>query len=81
MRIYEVIESEFEKIDDEENKSCFKNKKHMAEIMREISLWTIDWESKQLYLLTEPFREVETDKFRNSKLERWNELIVLKKQS
>ena len=50
--------------------------------MKEVSLWTIDWESKQLYLLSEPFREdAKEGEEVNGKFERWNELIVLKKQS
>jgi hypothetical protein len=50
--------------------------------MKEISLWTIDWQSKQLYLLSEPFRDgIKEGEEGSSRFERWNELIVLKKQS
>ncbi len=80
MRVYEVVESEFEKIEDDERESCFKNKKAIEQTMLEISLWTIDWESKQLYLLSEPFREETGVGANTTKAERWNQLIVLKKQ-
>lgn len=36
---------------------CFPNKREIEQKMMEVSLWTIDWESKQLYLLSEPFRD------------------------
>ncbi len=52
MRVYEVVESEFQKIDDDQQRKCFINKLAIEQTMLEISLWTIDWESKQLYLLS-----------------------------
>jgi hypothetical protein len=42
MRIYEIMESEFEKIEDE-YVGCFLNKKDIEQKMKEVSLWTIDW--------------------------------------
>ncbi len=60
---------------------CFANKDEIEQKMKEVSLWTIDWESKQLYLLSEPFRDdVKEGEDANGKFTRWNELIVLKKQ-